>query len=239
MGAYAMKYTLIIISLIFLAPVSQGQTPSPQELEDWFNSEDFLPPQIKVNDGNLVFLKKEPAKLPLHAQIEFLLDKKSISDGWVRARQCYKNLDAMSESQILYGYKSMRNLKIISTRNIEKAFVQGQSVQLINAQRPASVCTEAEVQNFYPRQDNRFVLTNGPYHRRFLDGYFPFRLSMKIKYSDGLQFVTSRPARQPGFELTLNDNEIILETLFEGRLKTEFEFKALQQLVGFRIESVE
>jgi hypothetical protein len=63
--------------------------------------------------------------------------------------------------------------------------------------------------------------------RRFLDGYYPMRVSMQIDYaSSGLQLIAMKPERQQGFDVTEQDGSLAFDAWFEGRLKTEFLFRS-------------
>ena len=118
----------------------------------------------------------------------------------------------------------MRKLKIKSTKNIKHAYVSKQSVQLEDIQKKARLCVTAEVRNFYQNEDKTFSLVNGPYHRKFLDGYYPYHLSMDIKFAKNLRFLYSIPKVQAGYDVQQGKNSLKLDTWFEGKLNTEFRF---------------
>ena len=124
------KFTAVLLTLacIMQTASATGQM-TPEELERWFQS-DTIESASQVNEGQLRFLVTPPAKLVLHSHNEFTIDQVSIDQGWVKLLQCYQNLDAVPVAEVVYRYKFMQNLTIHSTKNIGKAQVVGQSVQL-------------------------------------------------------------------------------------------------------------
>ena len=74
--------------------------------------------------------------------------------------------------------------------------------------------------------DGTFSLYNGPFMRRFLDGYYPIRVSMEISFAGtDLQPVQFKPAEQRGFAVWRKDGRIGFDAVFEGMLRTEFSFE--------------
>jgi hypothetical protein len=70
--------------------------------------------------------------------------------------------------------------------------------------------------------DGLYVLENGPFMRRYLDGYFPMRVTVAVNWGDlGLSLADSEPQAQPGFEVTESPHGVTIEATFEGRLMTE------------------
>lgn len=216
---------LVLFGLPFYTHASSDFTA--KELEKWFESDDLHPVKMRndVNEGALVFLNKSPRKPALHATNTFTIDKQSIDQGWVTFTQCYEHLDQVPLTVVNYGFRILRNMQITSARNIEKASLDGKWVRLENIGKDAQLCITAQVRNFYQNEDKSFSLVSGPYHRKFLDGYFPFRLTMRVKYDKDLHFLYSVPQVQPGFNIKLENNNLNIDSLFEGRLKTELRFK--------------
>jgi hypothetical protein len=216
-----------IILCLFASPLSANENLSHEELEKWFR-EDTLTTKKEVNEGQLIFLKTPPMKPTLHSINVFIIDDTSINEGWVKLSQCYENLDAVPIAEVVYQYHFIRKLKIKSTTNIQDARVSGQSVQLENIQKNARLCITAEVRNFYQNEDKTFSLVNGPYHRKFLDGYYPYHLSMDIKFAKRLHFVNSSPKKQKGYMVKESPNRLNIDTWFEGKLNTEFRFRLIK-----------
>lgn len=213
----------ILLYLLVILPLSATEQMTPAELERWFQSDSPDTP-VQVNDGQLKFLTSPPAKPVLHSHNEFTIDQQSIDQGWVKLMQCYENLDAVPSAEVVYRYKFIRQLTIHTAHGIGQARVVDQSVQLEDITRNAKLCITAEVRNFYQNKDKSFSLVNGPYHRKFLDGYYPYHLSYVIRFSKKLHFVSSQPTNQPGFQIRLQPQHITLDSWFEGNLSTEFRF---------------
>lgn len=228
------KYnTLLLFCFLFLAFLSPANSAkeylSPAEIEKWFNSDDELPIK-EVNEGQLNFLEPTPEKKVFHSTINIIIDENSIDNGWIKLQQCYENLDPIHTSAIVYRHRFMKNLKIKSSRNIKLAKVSGHKVLLKDVAKNASLCITAEVRNFYQNEDKSFSIINGPYHRKFLDGYFPYHLTLIIQFSPLLKFSYSIPDPQKGFHIKQKQNELTLDSWFEGRLKTEFRFNLKKSL---------
>ena len=88
----------------------------------------------------------------------------------------------------------VKQIKIVSSKNIEQAWIEGNSVQLINISEKAELCVEAVSRALIANKDGSFSLRNGPFMRRFLDGYYPMHVSMQVLYSGtGLQLASVSP----------------------------------------------
>ncbi|MDH5661092.1 MAG: hypothetical protein OEY65_08850 [Gammaproteobacteria bacterium] len=216
-----------IILCLFASPLCANENPTAEELEKWF-LEDTLTTKKEVNEGQLIFLKTPPMKPTLHSINVFTIDDTSINEGWVKLSQCYENLDSVPVAEVVFQYHFMRHLKIKSSRNIQQAKVKNQSVQLEDIKKNARLCITAEVRNFYQNEDKSFSLVNGPYHRKFLDGYYPYHLSMDIKFSKQLKFVNQSPKNQIGYTVKKSPNRLNIDTWFEGKLNTEFRFRLIK-----------
>ncbi len=196
-----------------------------EELEKWFNEDESVSTD-QVNEGELKFLPVPPKKDILHSINILSINQLSMKNGWVFLEQCYKNLDPVPRTEVVYSYKSMRNLNVSYKRNIESAVINGQSVQLIDISKKAELCIKAEVRIFYKNPDGTFSLVNGPFHRKFLDGYYPYHVTLKINYpSSRLKLIKIKPEPQPGFDISKLMNVIIIDSYFEGKLNTEIVFK--------------
>lgn len=208
--------------------IASGASPEDIELEDWFN-EETEPGVPQASEGELVFLSPPPENMTLHSINTITVTRTSLDDGWVRLRQCYEGLDAVPAAEVVYQYKNMRHLRIQSKSNIGQAVSREQTVQLTDVQHGATLCIRAEAQIFYPQADGRFRLRNGPFHRRFLDGYFPLHVSVDVQFpSTLLQYVDSSPQAQPGFKVDVKDEHVDIDTWFAGMLTIEVHFSGRQ-----------
>ena len=98
-------------------------------------------------------------------------------------------------------------------------------MQLRGVQDDAQVCVELESQALASIGEGAFRLSNGPYMRRFLDGFYPLRLSVVIEYPPALlQPADIEPSPQPGFLVDRSPGRIELDALFEGMLHTRVDF---------------
>jgi len=217
---------LILLIFIVATPslLSAGQEPTVEELEAWFNDDSEIKAE-EVNEGKLDFISPVD-ETALYSKNILNISEQSIDDGWVGLQQCYYNLDAIPEVQVVYRYKFIRNIKVVSSKGIDKAWVEGQSVQLEGVNRQASICTEAQIRVFYQNEDKTFSLVNGPYHRRFLDGYYPLRVSLDIRYPDTiLRFLNATPSVENGMKIIHSENRVFIDAFFEGQLYTEIRFR--------------
>ncbi len=192
--------------------------------DDWFD--DDLEERIaRVNDGELEFLSVLP-EAPVHYHRNALiLDESSLEDGWARLRQCHEHLDAVPRAQIVFRKGRLRNLTITETRNIARAWVDGASVQLQDVQPGAQLCVKAESRVLSHNEDGSYSVRNGPYMRRFLDGYYPMRVTVEVRYPCGrLELAGSSPQRQQGFTVTETPCGVYLDAWFQGRLMTDLRF---------------
>jgi hypothetical protein len=221
--------SFLTLFFLFVFPALQAEaTPSLEELEKWFMSDELEPP-TQSSDNHLTFIAPPTDKPTLHSINEITISQQSIKTGWVELMQCYQYLDPVPEMEVVYNYKNLRKLRIIKSKNIEQAFVKGQSVQLENVLKNAQLCISSEVRIFYKNKNGTYQLVNGPFHRQFLDSYFPFHLTLKINYpSTQLKFVKSKPKAQFGFIVKQSDNTLMIDSYFTGKLYTEIIFKRRQ-----------
>ena len=220
-------FPALFFLLVFSALQAEA-TPSADELEKWFMSDELKPPR-QSSDSHLTFIASPTDKPALHSVNKITITPQSIKTGWVDLMQCYQNLDPVPEMEVVYNYKTMRKLTIVKSKNIEQAYVKGQSVQLENVLRNAQLCISTEVRIFYKNKDGSFKLVNGPFHRKFLDSYFPFHLTLKVNYpSKQLKFVSSKPKPQFGFDIKQSYNTLLIDSYFTGKLYTEIIFKLHQ-----------
>jgi hypothetical protein len=178
-----------------------------------------------VNTGELAFISGSDAKMLL-TRSELRISAASLDDGWVTLVQCQHGLDAVSVTEIVYNYTGLRGLEITEQSGIDTARVEGKSVQLRGVQAGAHVCVRGEVRVL--RADGRggWRIDSGPYHRRYLDGYFPLHLVLKVVYPaellrwDGLQ-----PPAQAGLQLATDAGALTIDTRFTGMLTLHLHFK--------------
>jgi hypothetical protein len=197
--------------------------------EDWLEAfdaeQDLLERTAAVSDGELEFLPPEAAN-GAHAHLNRVrITEKSLADGWIGLEQCHENIDAVPAAQILFRAGGIRNLEIASSVNIGRAWVEGHSVQLEDVDRDATLCVRGESKALYQIGSGQYRLRNGPYMRRFLDGYYPMRVVLSIDYpAELIRLVGQSPTSQSGFDVATSDRSLEVVATFEGRLITCFDF---------------
>ena len=137
-----------------------------------------------VNEGSLHFLQAAPARPVHHHQNHIRIHADSLESGWVSLSQCHDNLDAVPNLQITFRENFVRDLKVVSASRIGQAWVEGPSVQLLNIEPGARLCLSALTRALRNTGNGYFNLSSGPYMRKFLDGYYPMRVSLDIDYPD-------------------------------------------------------
>jgi hypothetical protein len=216
-AAYCLRNSLFLLAALLTGPASAAM--SEEEM--------FFKGVADVNDGDLKFLAKAPDAPIHHHQNRITLNQESLLSGWAKLEQCHRHLDPVPDMQIVYGSDRVRNIAVLRIENIDRAWVHENTVQMEQVARDALICISAETRALAADGENRFVLTNGPYMRRFLDGYYPMRVSVEvILETNRLSFLDSTPAPQPGFQLHQEGNRIGFEALFEGMLRTSLRFMA-------------
>ena len=179
-----------------------------------------------VNEGILNFLETPPTKRIHHHQNSFRIDADSLKSGWVHLTQCHDNFDAVPRSQITFREGFVRDLKLDSFSLIESAWIEGASVQLVNVQPGARLCLSVLTRALRHSGNGYFNLYSGPYLRKFLDGYYPMRVTLDIEYpAELLTLLDISPPEQPGFRHIEAPGSIRLDAVFEGELMTLIQFE--------------
>jgi hypothetical protein len=210
-----------------LAPVLPASAAPDADWPAWAGEEEALRQRIAaVNEGELVFLVQATPGAVHHHSSHISITERSLSDGWVVMEQCHDDLDRVAEAQIVFNPQRSRALQVVSYRNIKDAFAEGNTIQLRGIRAASQVCLRAESQALLSDGGDVFELQNGPFMRRFLDGYYPLRVSLLIDHPPWLMLTDFAPQPQPGFAVTRAPGRISVEALFEGQLRTRFRFLA-------------
>jgi hypothetical protein len=181
-----------------------------------------------VNEGSLHFLEAAPAKPLHHHQNRIRIDSDSLKSGWVTLSQCHDNLDAVPRAQITFREGFVRDLRVDTFTHIEDAWIEGASVQLRNVEPGARLCLSAQTRALRNNGNGYFNLLNGPYMRKFFDGYYPMRVSLEVDYPvQLLTLIDITPAAQPGLTLDERPGAIRMDAVFEGELMTLIQFEKL------------
>lgn len=191
--------------------------------QDW-PADDPYERAMAVNEGQLHFLPNAPAG-PVHEHLNriFILPE-SLQTGWVRLYQCHRHLDPVSAIEIVFPPGTVRRLELASQGRVGSARIDNNSVQLRGVSPGAEVCLRAETRALHRLADGRYELRNGPYMRRFLDGYYPMHVILDVRYPALLQLDSYAPGEQPGVTVRRSTQSILLEAWFEGILTTRLQF---------------
>jgi len=218
---------ILLLVSIFATGVARSQADRNGE-EDWF-VDDTDAIIDAINEGELNFLDTPPDKPVHHHHNTFIILESSIETGWIKLLQCHENLDKFPRSQIVYNKGRIRHLRITQQKNIGHARVEDNTVQLTDVKNDARLCIEAESRALIAQKDGTFVLQNGPFMRKLLDGYFPMRVSIDIKLPANLSFIAIEPVEQKGFRVIKGEQSLHLDAWFEGRLVTRIRFKLVPE----------
>lgn len=150
----------------------------------------------------------------------------SLETGWVDIEQCHRGLGPMPNGVILFRADKTRGLEITHRSAIDIAETRDDRVIVRNAGANAELCVALEMQILDAVAPGRWTLSNGPFQRRFLDGYYPMQVRIDVDWA-GLDLVLTE-ARPPGAEerIVHRDDGFTFEARFEGVLRTAFDLEA-------------
>lgn len=179
-----------------------------------------------VNEGPLHFLETPPAKPIHHHQNRIRIETDSLASGWVRLSQCHDHLDAVPSSQVTFREGFVRDLRVDASTHIKDAWIEGASVQLRQIEPGARLCLSAQIRALRNTGNGYFSLINGPYMRKFLDGYYPMRVTLVVEYpAQALTLLDVSPPAQNGLDIVEQPGTIRMEAVFEGELQTMIQFE--------------
>jgi hypothetical protein len=179
-----------------------------------------------VNEGPLHFLETPPAKPIHHHQNRIRIETDSLASGWVSLSQCHDHLDAVPSAQITFREGYVRDLRVVASTHIKDAWIEGASVQLRQIEPGARLCLSAQIRALRNTGNGYFNLINGPYMRKFLDGYYPMRVTLDVDYpAQTLTLLGISPPAQTGLDVVEQPGAIRLEAVFEGELRTMIQFE--------------
>jgi len=229
-------HLLVSMALLLLVSISatsvarsQADSQADKDWETYWPDDDSDTIIDAINEGELNFLDKLPETPVHHHHNTFVIHKSSIETGWIKLLQCHENLDTLQHVQIVYNKDRIRHLRITRQKNIGQARVQDNTVQLTDVNSNARLCVEAESRALIAQEDGTYVLQKGPFMRKFLDGYFPMRVTIDIKFPANLNFIAIEPVEQKGFRVTKGKQHLHLDAWFEGRLVTRIRFNLVPE----------
>jgi len=219
-----MKRWVLLLQLTLSAAAVQAE-------EAWeFPDEDLQTHIAEVSDGELSLLDTPPENPVHHHHNRIRITRDGLENGWVGLEQCHSRLDAVAQTQIVYHSKRIRNIRLVSTQHIDRAWIEGPSVQLNGIGPGASLCVQAESRALSALPDQHYRLNNGPFMRRFLDGYYPMRVTLEIRYpAETLELASFTPQPGGAGSVSRRPGEVRWDGWFKGRLYTEFDFVTTAQ----------
>ena len=226
------RFFVVSLCLLLLSGGRMSANPAPTQQADqdwpaWVDAEESDRQRIaEVNEGELVFLHSPPPRPVHHHRNRIVITRQSLADGWVLMEQCHEHLDRVAEAQIVFNAGRTRVLQVLSFHNMDAAFVESNTIQLRGIREASKVCARLETRALHSLGKQIFELRNGPFMRRFLDGYYPLRLSIEVEYPAQLELMDYEPDNQPGYAVSLAPGLVGVKALFEGQLRTRFRFVA-------------
>lgn len=208
---------------VLLFPVVLTAAEPPVD-ESWLDDDSEWRAQ-QVNEGQLEFIAPIHDQLILHSDTHLWITNESLQSGWVKMQQCYRHLDAVGRADVVYAYRKMRNLQVTRVEQIAQIRVGPRGVELEDVEKGAVLCVQADVKVLQPLSNKTYAMQHGPYHRKFLDGYYPYHVSLTVHYSvNEMQLKRVEPEAQDGFYITYKTGILSIDSWFEGELRIGFEF---------------
>jgi len=187
-----------------------------------------LSARTEINEGELQFLDRPPGQETHHHRKHITILPHSLKDGWVADRQCHENLDQVAAMEVVFGAGKVRRLRITRSEHIGASRVSENSIQMQDVGNRAVLCLESELRLLEPLPvTGHYLLRSGPYMRRFLDGYFPMRLTLTVDYpADRLRLVSLQPEQLRPVS-RLQPGTLRLDSYFEGIMEVILQFEEI------------
>lgn len=210
---------LIFVSAILAVMVAMSSHIHADEDEQgWFFS-DYEERIDEVSDGELEILLHAPQPLPHHHDDYLVVDTGSLETGWARLKQCHYQMDEISRAEVVFRGDPVRKLRILTSNGIEHAWVEKNSLQLKGISKGAQLCISVELKAVYPRQEGGYQVRMGPFMRRFLDGFYPLGVNLKVDFPcQSLHVHSILPEAQPGVRIQHQACSVNVHTWFKGQL---------------------
>lgn len=216
---------LIIAGTIcgLLIPEMLAATEPPLD-ESWPDDESESQ-ALRVNEGQLNFIAPIHDQSILYSDTHLWITSESMQTGWVKMQQCYRHLDRVGRTDVVYAYREMNNLQVTRAEQIAQVRVKPHWVELEDVAKGAELCVQAKVRILQRLSDKTYSMQNGPYHRKFFDGYYPYHVSLTVHYpGNEMQLKQVEPKPQDGFYVTAKTGVLSIDSWFEGELRIGLEF---------------
>ncbi|MEF3194247.1 MAG: alpha/beta hydrolase [Halothiobacillaceae bacterium] len=216
------RYLALPLLLIALPCSGQVNDAAEDELD---RIERELEQARQVNEG--AFRLVPPPDRPVHEHHNVVhLAPSSLATGIAVMEQCHINLDPVPSTQIVYNPDTLRRVRIVARSGIGRAWVEGHRVELRDVKRGARICLVAESRIVKPGPEGSHVLRGGPFMRRFLDGYYPMRVTIRVDMpGHRLELLGTEPGPETGFRVKERDGALTWDGWFEGELRTAIRFR--------------
>jgi hypothetical protein len=185
---------------------------------------------LDINEGELDFITRPLKTAPHHHSTHISITADSLTSGWIGNKQCHYNLQPVPAMEIVFRRGRVRNIEITRTENIGRAWIEEATIQLESIKKGAVICVSSETLSIKSNGGrNRFIWSGGPYMKKFLDGYFPMKVSVAIDYPSELLALEKLFPQEVELKSTKLPGHIRLSVMFEGILSLETHFVKNQQ----------
>ena len=183
---------------------------------------------LDINEGELEFITRPLKEVPHHHSTHISITTESMKSGWIGNKQCHYNLQTVPAMEVVFRKGYVRNLEINRSENIGRVWIEDATVQLKEIKKNAVVCITGETLSLKKNgSSGNYIWSGGPYMKKYLDGYFPMKVSIAIDYpSEKLVLeklyphaVELKAVKLPGY--------IRLSLMFEGILELETHFREI------------
>ncbi|MFN4262762.1 MAG: hypothetical protein ACK4IT_03830 [Thioalkalivibrionaceae bacterium] len=188
----------------------------------------------RPSDARLVYLDAADSRQLHYHDNRLKITSSSLDDGWIEIQQCHRGLGPMPSGVIAFRDDRTRALKVVSSLDIETLEAREDRVVVRNAGSEAELCVALEMQLLEATAPGHWTLRNGPFQRRFLDGYYPMHVRIAVDW-DGLDLRLTAASPEGADERTeSNARGFTFEARFEGVLRTAFEIESTSSSLGHR-----
>jgi hypothetical protein len=217
--------TILLLAIVMLSASVFEVIASKRDMTGF--EDDWEEMAAEVNEGELSILKPRTDLPEHHHHSRLKITQGSLVTGWVDMYQCHTNLDITPALQIVFAPGRVRDLHITSQRKIARVWVEKNTVQLEDISPGSRICLSLKTRALSIK-GKKVVLKNGPFMRRFLDGYYPMRVSMQVDYpADKIRYVDITPEGVARF-VNNSSGQLEMDVRFEGRLNTEINFEQVK-----------
>ena len=221
-------HSLLIVWTVFSLLIPQMLAAAEKPMDESWLDDDSESRVQQVNEGQLNFIEPIHDQSILHSDTHLWITAASKQTGWVKMQQCYRHLDAVSKTDVVYAYREMNDLQVTRAEQIAQVRVKSHRLELEDIGKGAELCVQAEVRILQRLSDTTYGMLNGPYHRQFFDGYYPYRVSLTVHYSTNeMKLKRVQPEPQHGFYVTEKAGVLGIDSWFEGKLRIVLEFSEM------------